>query len=125
MSIQPLEVAAFFKQQDDRSFDATMTALHLDADPGSLKQSWGVAEAVNPRGSNYGSYMNPRFDAQVDSAVMLSSVDAERTALAKAYGMIVDDAPAVWLYDLKGAVGVHKRVRLARIASRRLVGAAR
>jgi peptide/nickel transport system substrate-binding protein len=113
VTIQSLEIAAFLKQQSDRNFDAAMTALHMDANPGSVKQAWDVAEAKNPQGSNAGSYMNPVFDAQVDSAMAMASPEAAKAAFTKAYTTIINDAPAIWLYDLKGVVASHKRVHLA------------
>jgi ABC-type transport system substrate-binding protein len=113
MNIEPMEMAALVQHEDARDFDAVMLALHLDASPGGLKQSWGVAEASNPHGTNYGSYTSARFDAQVDSALTVSSPDKAKAAFAAAYRTIIDDAPAVWLYDLKGAIGVNKRIQVA------------
>jgi len=110
LTIQPMEIGAFLQHENARDFDAAMISLHFDPSPVGLKQSWGAAEAANPHGSNYASYVNPTFDAQVDSALAVSSIDGARAAFSKAYKTIIDDAPAVWIYDLRSAVGMHKRI---------------
>jgi peptide/nickel transport system substrate-binding protein len=106
-------MATFLQRSDARDFDGAMMALHLDGNPGSIKQTWSAAEAAKPNGSNYASYVNPLFDAQVDSALALYSPDETRAAFSKAMRTLLADVPAIWLYDLKSVVGVHKRIRLA------------
>ena len=59
---------------------------------------------------NYGSYENPIFDAQLDSA-LLSDAQHAKERFTLAYGTINQDAPAVWLYEPRTAIGLHRRIR--------------
>jgi peptide/nickel transport system substrate-binding protein len=114
VKIQQLESIAFTHRQQSRDFDAAMHTWHLDAAPGNIVQTWGTVAAV-PGGTNYGGYSNPIFDAQVDSALAASSLEQARPLFKRAYQTIVDDAPAIWLYEIKGASGIHKRIRVTAI----------
>lgn len=111
--IQTLEVNAFLHQEATHAFDAAMHAWHLDPSPLGVQQTWGTAAATGNTGTNYGSYTNPLFDAQVDSALQARTLPQAKTFFSHAYRTILDDAPAVWLYEPKGVVGVQRRIHLA------------
>jgi peptide/nickel transport system substrate-binding protein len=63
-------------------------------------------------GSNYGNYESPIFDTAVDSALGASSPARSRAHWLRAYQTIVDDAPAVWLFEPRLVAGAHRRLRL-------------
>ena len=64
-------------------------------------------------GSNYGMYSNPAFDATVDSAVSTVNGHRSRELFGRAATILADDAPAIWLYELRAISGIHKRFRTA------------
>jgi ABC-type transport system substrate-binding protein len=63
-------------------------------------------------GANYGSYDNPLFDAQLDTALR-SEGEVARQAFTRAFSTINADAPAIWLYEPLTVIGIHRRIRTA------------
>ncbi len=112
VTIQPLDLAAFGDRERARTFDAVVGGWHTDPSPVSIRQTWGTAGARSAAGSNFGSYVSPAFDAQVDSALFTSDPARARPHWLRAYQTIVDDAPAVWLFEPRLVAGVHRRVRV-------------
>src|SRR4051812_42883133 len=79
----------------------------------AIRAAWTTV-GIGKAGTNYGSYSNPMFDALFDSASWAPDSLA-RSAYSRAYAVINEDAPAVWLYEPRKLIGVHKRVRTARM----------
>ena len=112
VTLDPLEFNTFVQRQGARDFDATLLAWSADPSPsGGLKQAWGSAGLPSKGGNNYGSYVSPAFDAQVDSGAASFDPAAARRHYAAAYQTIIDDAPAVWLYEPHPFFGIAKRIR--------------
>jgi ABC-type oligopeptide transport system substrate-binding subunit len=65
--------------------------------------------------SNFLRYRNPAFDATLDSALAASSADVMKELSSRAYRILVDDVPAVWLYDVVTVAGAHRRIRPERM----------
>src|SRR5262249_54106376 len=63
--------------------------------------------------SNFGAYGNPVVDRLLDSAKSASALSVRAGYVARAEQMIVDDAPAVWLYDMKLILGANQRIAAA------------
>jgi len=87
-----------------------MGGWHVDPSPGGIRQTWASA-GTGAGGSNYGSYTNPAFDAQADSALAAMTLPARRELFKRAYQTIIDDAPAIWLAEPKSSVSIHRRIR--------------
>lgn len=100
----------FIARQNGRDFDAAMLGMSTDPSPSGARQYWHSA-SVSKDGSNYVSYMNPRFDALLDSAIASFDAAATKSYARRAYQVLIDDAPAIWLYDVLTMAGVHRRVR--------------
>ena len=60
-----------------------------------------------------GTTTREAFDAQLDSALATGNPAKARPHWLRAYQTIVDDAPAVWLFEPRLVAGVHRRVRVA------------
>jgi peptide/nickel transport system substrate-binding protein len=110
VEIDPLEFTAFNQRQGTRAFDAALMAFGTDPSIGGAKQSWSTG-AMGGGGQNFLSYSSPAFDAAVDSALATFDAGRARQYAHRAYQTLVDDAPAVWLYDVLGVNGVHERLR--------------
>ncbi|MGH7604479.1 MAG: peptide ABC transporter substrate-binding protein [Gemmatimonadaceae bacterium] len=110
--IEPLEANAFGQRLEDRKFDAALNAWHIDPTPSSVRDEWASSE-IRKGGYNETSYRSPVFDAVIDSAVRemdpARSVDLYR----RAYRVLTDDAPAMWIYELRNVHGVSPRIRTA------------
>lgn len=113
MKIEELEFGAFAERLMKRKFDAAMDARHLDPSPTVIEQSWGSAAARAPESSNYASYANATFDALLDSAGATAAPARSRAYLSRAYRAIIEDAPAVWLYEPRMVAGAHKRLQIS------------
>jgi peptide/nickel transport system substrate-binding protein len=109
-SIESMDFAAFNDRQKARQFDAAMMATGYDPTPSSVQQGWSTA-GISQGGQNFVSYSNPLFDRLMDSASASFNEARGRAIYRRAYQALVDDAPAVWLYDLLPVAGLHKRVQ--------------
>lgn len=112
-NVQSVEINTLMQQVATRNFDAVMETWALDPDPGAVREFWG-SEAAHSKGSqNHTGYASQRFDAQLDSASRATSLAEARPLFSRAYQTIVDDAPAVWLFEPRNVVGVQRRIHLA------------
>ena len=110
VDIEQMDYAAFVARQQGRSFEAALGTWHLGASLDGTKQAWTTV-GTGKDGLNFGSYENPIFDAQLDSA-LLSGPEHARERFTLAYGTINQDAPAVWLYEPRTVIGIHRRIRI-------------
>jgi ABC-type transport system substrate-binding protein len=101
-----MEFQTFNTRLYGRNFDAALASWHLGTSPASIRQLW-TSSAEN----NLGSYANPVFDALIDSAISTSDLSRSNAFYSQAYQTIIDDAPAIWLYELNLVLAVHKRIR--------------
>ena len=100
-----------------RNFDVVFHGMHVDPTVAGLRASWTVASARDANGLNFGNYENPRFDAHLDSALAARDLASARPHAKQAYETIVADAPAVWIYETRTAMLMHKRIRPAHLVS--------
>lgn len=109
VDLEQVDQNAMMSKLRAHDFDAVMNAIATDPVPDAILQSWGTA-SING-GQNWGSYSNPAFDALVDSGVVQGDPARAREYLRRAYQTILDDAPAVWLYEPVLMAGKHRRLR--------------
>lgn len=93
-------------------FDAILYAFNTDPSPSGLLQNWGTA-GMGADGQNILRYSNKRVDALLDSAAASFDGAKMKSYVSQAFQAIVDDAPAVFLYDLTVVYGVNRRITLA------------
>jgi peptide/nickel transport system substrate-binding protein len=110
VDIDALEFRTFQERQDLRNFDAALMSFNVDPSVGGLKQNWGSQSRVLG-GQNHLGYASAPFDAVVDSATRNFDPSRAQAQKRRAIQMLVDDAPAVWLYELLSMNGVHRRIR--------------
>jgi peptide/nickel transport system substrate-binding protein len=108
VNLQPLDASTENAREQVGAFDAALGQWGMGASPDGSRDAWGSKGFV-PNGVNYGRYSNPAFDAAFDSALDVDSAHA-RDAFSRAYRIINDDAPAVWLYEVRKIIGIHKRI---------------
>jgi peptide/nickel transport system substrate-binding protein len=112
VKVEELDVNGVIARMNSREFDALVGSWSTDPSRGGARQTWGSAGSRATNGSNYGSYESPAFDAAVESA--LTALDPARSEehWGRAYQIIIDDAPAVWLYEPRLVAGAHRRLNL-------------
>lgn len=110
VDLEQLDFTAFIDRETRRDFDAVFGGWRVEASPGGIRQTWGIPGSRAGSGTNYGSYENPLFDAQVDSALSASTLSERRAYFSKAYQTIIDDAPGIWFAEPKRAMAVHRRI---------------
>jgi ABC-type transport system substrate-binding protein len=115
VDVEQLDFPVFVDRQRRRAFDMVIGSWHTQPSPGGVRQSWGTAGARASSGTNYSSYENPVFDAYVDSALASNDLAARRALFTRAYTVIIDDAPAIWLAEPIPTIGHHSRLRLAHL----------
>lgn len=108
--IESMDFRAFSVRQDKGDFDANLNGSNTDPTRSSVKQNWSIA-GIPPAGQNFVRYTNRTFDALADSAAATFDPAKMNDYYHRAIQTLVDDAPAVWLYDLVAVGGAHKRIR--------------
>lgn len=109
VQLEQLEGSTFGDREARGVFDATLDAWSMPSSQDGMRAAWGTA-GIGGNGGNYGSYSNPRFDALLDSAIWAEPAQA-RERFTKAYSVINEDAPAIWLYEARKMIGIHRRIR--------------
>jgi len=95
-----------------RKWDAAFMGWHPDPGSSAVAQNWSSATAV-PGGPNISRYTSREFDAHLDSARTTYDPAVARAHFKQAFTVLNSDAPAIWIYELRSAVGIHKRIRPA------------
>ncbi|HKR07802.1 MAG TPA: peptide ABC transporter substrate-binding protein [Gemmatimonadaceae bacterium] len=113
VDVEQLAFPALIDKLRKHTFDATVVQLNTQPSPGAVRGTWGTAASRTPGSNNFGSYESPVFDAYVDSAVNSFDNAKARAYFTRAYGTIVQDAPAIWLAEPKQIIGYHSRLQLA------------
>jgi peptide/nickel transport system substrate-binding protein len=113
MDIEQSDFGALMDRITRGNFDAVINAIHTDPSARSLVQTWGVAGDRRQGGQNFGLYMNSMVDQAVDSAMRQSDPEKARAYYRRAYAIIADDVPGIFLYEPRWNGLVNKRVRVA------------
>ena len=117
VDVEQLDFPVLIERLRKRAFDVAIGQWNTQPSPGSIRGTWGTAGSRASSGSNYSSYENPVFDANVDSALASFNPGARKAYFTKAYETIIQDAPAIWLAEPLPTVGYHSRLQLAPLRS--------
>ncbi|MDB4893416.1 MAG: ABC-type transporter, periplasmic subunit [Gemmatimonadetes bacterium] len=109
VKIDESDFASATAKQTARGFDAEMGLWNTDPSISGIRQSWSTV-AIGKDGTNYTSYSNPSVDALLDSAVLAFDPARARSYSRRAFETMIEDAPAIWLYELTARAGIHKRI---------------
>ena len=107
--VEPLELNTFGGRMEERKFEALLNAWHIDPTPSSVREEWASSE-IKKGGYNATSYRNPAFDAVIDSAMNEMNPSRSVELYRRAYRILTDDAPAMWIYELRNVHGASKRI---------------
>jgi peptide/nickel transport system substrate-binding protein len=109
VELEQLEMATENDREARGVFDAALDAWLMFSSPDGIKGAWS-SSGIGKNGINYSSYSNPKFDALLDTALWSDSAHA-RDNFTKAFAVINEDAPAIWLYEPRKIIGIQKRFR--------------
>ena len=109
VEIEAVESGVFAARLHDGDFDAAINVWRNDPSPSTLRQAWGSPRGADV-GANFGRYASPTVDAIVDSAIATFEPSARIALFRRAYQRIVDDAPAIWLYEPRNLAAVRSRL---------------
>ena len=108
------DIASFMMKQSNRAFDTEFNVWNTDPSVSGFKQNWSTA-GMGKDGSNFTAYSNPAVDALLDSAVVSFDPARTRSYARRAFELMIEDAPAIWLYELPTRAGLHRRIRVANL----------
>ncbi|MEO7963679.1 MAG: peptide ABC transporter substrate-binding protein [Gemmatimonadaceae bacterium] len=94
-------------------FDAALINSTSDPVPAGLSQNWGSDAARTGKGFNIAMYMNPKFDATLDSAQREFDQSKANKYYRNASEILINDAPAIFLFEPTGTGAINKRIRPA------------
>ena len=109
MSIERMDFPVFLAAQTSGKFDALMGATRTTPSPSGLRGSWASSAIPGGGTQNPWHYQSAAFDAAVDAGLGAMDPKESKAHLRRAYQQIIDDAAAVWLYELKNVSAVHRR----------------
>ncbi len=90
-------------------FDAFIMSLTSDPSPAGIRETW-LTRREGDGTYNFGSFSDPVVDALADSAMATFDPIQGRTLYRRAYQHIIDDTPAVWLYENEPHAAMNMRV---------------
>ncbi len=111
LQVEPVESAVMGERVPARRFELAFGTIRTGVTPSGLRQSWGSAGASSG-GRNVGRYMNPRFDAQIDSAFATRDAAAARRHFADGYRTLLADAPAIYIYEAATVLAIRRHIAL-------------
>jgi peptide/nickel transport system substrate-binding protein len=112
MKIDQVEISTMGERQDAHRFQANFGVWAMDPSPGAGLRQTFASSGATPGGYNYGNYRSPVFDALVDSGMNAMDPGKSRGYFSRAYSTIVQDAPAIFIYELQGLAGIHRRINV-------------
>jgi len=113
VNVERMEYIAQVARESKGDFDASLDNWTMPSSPDATRDAW-TTSGIGKDGVNYGHYVNPKFDALLDSALISDAVHA-RQRFTAAYSVINEDAPAVWLYEPRKIIGVNRRLQMAQM----------
>jgi peptide/nickel transport system substrate-binding protein len=116
VDIEQLDNNANFAAREAGNYDGLLWGFAPDPSSGGVKQNWSTS-GIGPNGQNFLEYSNPKVDALLDSASAASDPVKSKAYTSSAFRLIIDDAPAIWLYDLFFTDAVNRRINVTGMRS--------
>lgn len=113
MDIERVDFPTMGARMGSYDFDMSFDGMTVDPTPSGIRQDWSIAAAKANGGSNPGYYLNPAFDAAVDSAIVQPNATVAVDQYRRAYAILAEDAPAIWLYEGRTIAGMSANVHPA------------
>ena len=111
VTIDAPEPAVLFPRLQQGKFDAFIQVWHEDATPSTIGQVWSGRDLE--RSANYGWYGNARVDSLIDLAATATDRTKARALYREIYELIVQDAPAIFLWEPRTFALANKRIKFS------------
>jgi peptide/nickel transport system substrate-binding protein len=112
VDIDQVDNPTWIAHQNNHDFDALISSFVADPSPLGMRQVWGTA-GIGPDGQNFTRYSSKKFDAFMDSAAASFDQAKMRAYSLRAFQTVIDDAPAIFLYDIFLINGINRRISVA------------
>lgn len=112
LRVEAMEFGAMRDEVLSGRFDAILGGLRTTPSPSGIRGSWGSPAIARGSRLNYGRYSNPEADAAIEAGLDAVRNEDRRTQMRRAYEIINADAPAIWLYEVRNAAAVHRRLNV-------------
>ncbi|HEX9483347.1 MAG TPA: peptide ABC transporter substrate-binding protein [Gemmatimonadaceae bacterium] len=112
--IDEVDFPGYMQKLTTHTFDTEMASFNVDPSVSGFKQIWATS-GIGKDGQNHYSYSNPTVDALLDSATTAFDPARTRAYARRAFETIIEDAPAIWLYEVPTLAGIHKRIRTVKL----------
>jgi peptide/nickel transport system substrate-binding protein len=109
VEVDAVEANIFASRLQKGDFETAINAWRNDPSPATIRQTWGSPQGDDV-GANFGRYSSTAFDAAVDSAVAEFQPARRKALFRRAYQQIIDDAPAIWLYEPRNLAAVKRHL---------------
>lgn len=109
--LEETDFATYMAKQSTHAFDTEITLFATDPSVSGFKQTWSTTGIAD--GSNFTDYSSPVVDALLDSATATFDPERTRAYARRAFAAIIEDAPAVWLYQPPTVMGIARRIHTA------------
>jgi peptide/nickel transport system substrate-binding protein len=116
VDIEQLDNNAMVAAKESGNYDGLLWGFAPDPSAAGVKQSWSTS-GIGPNGQNFLEYSNPKVDALLDSTSTAADPAKSKAYASKAFRLIIDDAPAIWLYDLVFTDAVNRRINVTGMRS--------
>jgi peptide/nickel transport system substrate-binding protein len=111
VEINAMEFNASQERVTSGRFDATLMTIGQDPPRTGVGQFWATA-GKPPAGANFGAYSNSTVDALLDSLAFTTDPARSDAQWRRMSQIIIDDAPAIWLFEFSPVAAVHRRLRV-------------
>ncbi len=108
-TIDATDFASYMSKLSGHTFDAQLGNYAPDPGVSGYKQSWSTS-GIAKDGGNFGAYSNSLVDAMLDSATATFDPARTKAYARRAFETIIEDAPAIWLFETPTMMGLSKRV---------------
>ncbi len=111
LTVDVVEMGTFMQRLAQHQYDTFLNAWQGDPEPSTIRQTWSSRTADRGPTGNTTGYASATFDAYLDSATVEFDRARRHALFERAYATLVDDAPAVYIYELRNFAGLHRRIR--------------
>lgn len=112
VEVRGVEATSMMPDVEAGRFDAIAWAWQTSPSPTSLRGSWMSRSVPGAGATNFLSYENPAFDRAVTEGIGALDLATRKASIRRAYQQVVDDAPAIWIFEAHNLAAVHRRYDL-------------
>jgi peptide/nickel transport system substrate-binding protein len=110
--IEQLDNAAVGARIAGHKFDSELIVVGTSPSPNAIRQFWTTSALSMANGFNHGGFSDSVVDAAVERAVSATSRATAQSAYSAAYQRLLDQAPAIFIFEPVVVAAASKRLVL-------------